>query len=82
MRVTAVTSGYYGGVYHPPGDVFDVASPDYSDSTVNYGPGSATKQFGWMLIVAANTPLLTAQAIQAPPLFPIVDPVPPRRFVY
>jgi hypothetical protein len=83
FRVRAVTSGWYNGTYYQPGDVFDLLkSTDFSDYTVNYGPLSATQQFGWMLKVTPTTPLFSAEASQPTPIYPIVDPVPPKRFVY
>lgn len=84
MRVTAVTTGWYNGQLYEPGDVFDLLSPsDYSDSTVNYaGPNAGTQEYGWMLTVAGTTPLLQQRIAQPIPLFPLIDPTPPRRFVY
>lgn len=83
LRVRAVDSGWYNGVYYQPGDVFDLLSPtDFSDSTVNYGPNSETTQYGWMTEVPLTTPLFTALVAQPIPLFPVIDPVPPKRFVY
>lgn len=83
LRVRAVDSGWYNGVYYQPGDVFDLLSPtDFSDATVDYGPNSETTQYGWMTEVPLTTPLLTASVAQPIPLFPVIDPVPPRRFVY
>jgi len=81
FRVMAVTAGYYAGIYYLPGDVFQLlSSADYSPSTINYGPNSATIQLGWMLQVPATTPLLQSIPNQQPPVFPPIDPA--RRFVY
>jgi hypothetical protein len=83
LRVTAVQPGTYAGTYRQQGDVFDLATlDDFSDSTVNYGPFSATTQFGWMQQVPENTPLFCAATDQPTPLFPISDPIPPCRTVY
>lgn len=83
FRVRCITSGIYGGVYYQPGDVFDlVFATDYSDSTVNYaGIGAGTQQFGWMLRVPSTTPLYSSEE-SAGWIYPIIDPVPPKRFVY
>jgi hypothetical protein len=83
FRCRAVTSGWYNGIYYQPGDVFDLnAAADYSDSTVNYGANSGTTEYGWMIQVPSGTPLITQGIAQPIPLFPVIDPVPPKRFVY
>jgi len=83
FRCVAVQPGTYGGIYHQIGDVFDIAfASDYSAYNVNYGPHSATQQFGWMMQVPSTTPLFTLATAQPTPLLPISDPIPPVRFVF
>lgn len=84
MRVQAVTTGWYAGQLYEPGDVFDlVSAADYSPANTNYaGPNAGTQQYGWMLAVPNTTPLLEQRIAQPIPLFPLIDPVPPKRFVY
>lgn len=59
IRVTAVAAGAYGGIYRDVGDVFDIDSTRYSDSTVSFVPVGNPDYplYGWMLQVPANTPL-------------------------
>lgn len=79
LRVTAVSAGYYNGESYVPGDVFDLlAAGDYSDSTQNdQNPNNFG--LGWMLSVAATTPLYQWSTATLYPAFPAVDPN--RRFV-
>jgi hypothetical protein len=59
FRVEAVTAGVYEGVYHIPGDVFDIlTAADYSNVSVNYDTSGLTQLYGWMTEVPQNTPLL------------------------
>jgi hypothetical protein len=59
FRVEAVTAGVYDGVYHVPGDVFDIlTATDYSDASVNYDASGLTELYGWMTEVPQSTPLL------------------------
>jgi hypothetical protein len=81
FEVMAVTAGYYNGVYYQPGDVFVLNfAHDFSDSSVNYGPNSGTTQYGWMTPTGRTA--FDATFLQPIPLLPIIDPVPPKRFVY
>lgn len=58
FRVQAVTSGFYGGMFRNPGDVFDLLqASDFSDSTLNYEIAGNEVTFGWMLQVAPATSL-------------------------
>jgi hypothetical protein len=80
FRVTAVTAGWYGGVFRTPGDVFDILyASDYSDSTVNYESGAGETAYGWMLAVAPTTPLFNWLQSNGAPYFPPQDPN--RRFI-
>lgn len=82
--VQAVTAGWYNGYYIYPGDVFLLnKASDFSDSSVDYSAGqAATPQFGWMRKVPAGTAVFYTETTMAPPNFPVIDPVPPKRFVY
>lgn len=81
FRVTAVSSGFYGGVFRTQADVFDILyAADYSDSTQNYQSAGGEYAPGWMLQVASTTPLLNWQQSNGAPYFPPQDPA--RRFVY
>jgi hypothetical protein len=82
FRVMAVSAGEYMGVYHTPGDVFDIiSSNDFSDSSVSYaGPDANTVQYGWMRQVASSTPLFNFLESNNAPYLPPQDPS--RRFIY
>lgn len=57
-RVMATGIGQYGEILRSPGDVFDILTQDFSDSTVDYADGNAGAPFfGWMKIVPPSTPL-------------------------
>lgn len=72
MRVQAVSSGWYNGIYYQPNDVFDLLQDsDYSDSTQNAQPHGNEWAPGWMLTVASSTPLYRAGIDSATPAFPI-----------
>lgn len=65
IRVRAVAAGDTGGAYRNIGDVFDIDSTQFSDSTVSYVPAGnpAFPLFGWMVQVPSSTPLYSyAQA--------------------
>ncbi len=80
FRVTAVTAGWYNGIFRTPGDVFDLLhASDYSDSTQNYESGGGETVFGWMLAVAPTTPLFNWLQSNGAPYFPPQDPN--RRFI-
>lgn len=79
MRVCAVSCGTHAGRYYEPGDVFDILSNEYSDSTVNYQAGGGIWAPGWMLAVPSSTPLYQRIVSEPHPTFPVVDPN--RRFV-
>jgi hypothetical protein len=79
--VTAVTSGWYNGVYRTAGDVFDLLfAADFSDSTVDYQINSNGIGFGWMAKVPPGTPLVNWLESNNAPYLPPQDPA--RRFVY
>lgn len=62
MRVQAVVAGFYRGDYKDIGDVFDLANTgDLSDSTVSQVPVGNPDYpvYGWMLVVASTTPLVS-----------------------
>lgn len=73
LRVQATAIGWYDGalaggdaVLYGPGDVFDVLSSEFSDSSIDYclgRPGSPL--YGWMKQVPAGTPITHSSA----PLF-------------
>lgn len=61
-RVQAVQAGFYPEIWRDIGDIFDIADPgDFSDSTVSLVPVGNPDYplYGWMLSVAANTPLFS-----------------------
>lgn len=75
FRVRAVTAGIYHDHYYNPGDVFDLATAnDFSDATVNIQPLGEEYAAGWMVRVAATTPLYEASSDSPIPSFPAVDP--------
>lgn len=81
FEVMAVTAGWYNGTYYYPGDTFMLLkASDFSDASFNYGPLSATVQYGWMK--RSSAPLFSTENTMAPPNFPVIDPIPPKRFVY
>lgn len=59
IRVKAVTGGFALRIWRDIGDVFDIDSSLYSDSTVSFVPpgNPAYPLFGWMLQVPGGTPL-------------------------
>jgi hypothetical protein len=58
MRVQATAIGDYNGILYGPGDVFDIDSRSFSDSTIDYSAGGTGGPFfGWMKQVPASTPL-------------------------
>lgn len=59
IRVQAVTAGDTAGIWRDIGDVFDIDSSKFSDSTVSYVPvGNPDYPLvGWMLLVPPGTPL-------------------------
>ncbi|SRR6266478_8046846 len=77
MRVQATAIGDYGGILYGPGDVFDIDSRSFSDSTIDYAAaGTGGPFFGWMKQVPNSTPLKH-------PDVPIYDSgPPPRRTVF
>jgi hypothetical protein len=79
--VQAVTAGWYGGRFRTPGDIFLLAqAADFSDSTVDYQPGSSnTVGYGWMMRTAATQAYDWLQS-NGSPYLPPQDPL--RRFVY
>lgn len=70
LRVRAVAPGDCGGLYRDIGDVFDIISTDFSDSTVSQVPVGNPDYplYGWMLQVPSNTPLFSwaSQGISSP----------------
>lgn len=73
--VKAVTMGIYMGQVYQPGDVFLVFElGDFSDANQNVQPGGAEYAPGWMILVAAGTPLYQAQVQNYYPTFPPADP--------
>lgn len=59
IRVKAVTAGFALKIWRDVGDVFDIDSTLYSDSTVSYVPVGNPDYplYGWMLQVPGATPL-------------------------
>jgi|SRR5882724_1456213 len=64
FRVQAMAAGFYNGDWKDIGDVFDVDSSQFSDSTVSFVPAGnpAYPVYGWMLQVPATTPLFSYAA--------------------
>lgn len=59
IRVQATAAGFALKIWRDVGDVFDIDSSLFSDSTVSYVPvGNADYPlYGWMLQVPGSTPL-------------------------
>lgn len=59
IRVKAIAAGCALKIWRDIGDVFDIDSSLYSDSTVSYVPAGNPDYplYGWMLQVAASTPI-------------------------
>jgi hypothetical protein len=59
IRVQAVARGQTGNQFREVGDVFDIDSSQFSDSTVSYVPvgNPAYPLYGWMVQVPSTTPL-------------------------
>lgn len=59
IRVQAVTGGFALGIWRDIGDVFDIDSSLFSDSTVSMVPVGNPDYplYGWMLQVSGATPL-------------------------
>jgi hypothetical protein len=70
-KSTPATPFIYG-----PGDVFDILSGDFSDSTIDYSGGAVGKpEYGWMQVVPPSTPLSRS-------VNPLYDFASSRRTVY
>jgi hypothetical protein len=59
IRVTAVHTGYSSGTFRDVGDVFDIDSSQYSDSSVSFVPVGNPDYplYGWQIQVPSSTPL-------------------------
>lgn len=59
IRVQAITAGFALSLWRDVGDVFDIDSSLYSDSTISYVPVGNPDYplFGWMLQVPGSTAL-------------------------